>query len=286
MTDSPSLPPILTADLFPEISRRLIALLRSLDAEEWRLPTSSSQRSVKDIASHLLDGSLRRLSRQRDGYAPADAAGQPRPEETLLDFLNRLNAEWEQATRRLSPQTLVGLIEWADPQLAALFQSLDPFGPAIFPVAWAGEEQSQNWMDVARDYAEKWHHTQQIFEASGRPSTITERRLFHPCLDTLLRALPFTFRHVAAEPGTVVAVVVTGGAGGVWRLRRDAAGWRQVPHASEPARSTVTLAPITTWKLVTKRRPRAATRALFPDIQIEGDTELGGHVLDMVSMMA
>jgi len=120
------------------------------------------------------------------------------------------------------------LIEWADAQLADLFQSLDPHSTAIFSVAWAGEERSENWMDVARDYTEKWHHTQQIFEATGRPSTITERRLFHPCLDIFMRALPFTFRSVEANAGSVVTVLITGEAGGSWFVHRQASGWLQV----------------------------------------------------------
>src|SRR5688572_22392130 len=107
-----AMPPILVADLFPEVTRCLVELLRSLSAEEWHLPTVSSRRTVKDIASHLLDGSLRRLSVQRDGYGPADGRSQPQAGERLTDYLNRLNDEWETGTRRLSPNVLVGLIEW------------------------------------------------------------------------------------------------------------------------------------------------------------------------------
>lgn len=96
------MPPILVAELFPEISRRLVELLRSLSPDEWHLPTVSSRRTVKDIASHLLDGSLRRLSLQRDDYRPADTRSRPRAGEPLMDFLNRLNDEWETGARRLS----------------------------------------------------------------------------------------------------------------------------------------------------------------------------------------
>jgi len=274
------MPPIIVAELFPDIGQHLLALLRSLAPDEWHLPTSSSKRSVKDVASHLLDGSLRRLSMQRDRYSPPG----PKPEESILDFLNRLNADWDVAIRRLSPAVIVGLVEWADPQVAELFKSLDPFDRAIFPVAWAGEQQSQNWMDVAREFTEKWHHTQQIFEATGRRSTITGRRLFHPCLDTLMRALPFTYRNVAAEPGSTVAVVVGGEAGGAWFIEHSHDGWRQVVEPTLAPRSTVMLDQMTAWRLVTKRRSREAVLAEFPDIRIEG--ELGDHVLEMVSMMA
>ncbi len=280
------LPPILVADLFPEVSNRLVALLRSLAPDEWHLPTVSSRRTVKDIASHLLDGSLRRLSMQRDGYRPADGRSQPRTGEPLLDFLNRLNDEWETGTRRLSPRVLTDLIDWADAQLADLFRSLDPHGPAIFPVAWAGEERSANWMDVAREYTEKWHHTQQIFEATRRPSTILNRRLGHPCLDTFMQALPLTFEAVAAVRGSSVALRVTGEAGGQWQVVRREGGWEQVAESLRSPTATVTMDQDTAWKLVTKRRNRAAVIQQFPQIQIAGDVALGQHVLDMVSVMA
>jgi hypothetical protein len=88
-----AMPPILVADLFPEVSRRLLALLRSLAPDEWHRPTVSSRRTVKDIVSHLLDGSLRRLSLQRDGYSPPNEDARPRPGESLVAFLTRLNDE-------------------------------------------------------------------------------------------------------------------------------------------------------------------------------------------------
>jgi Mycothiol maleylpyruvate isomerase N-terminal domain len=281
-----TMPPILVADLFPEVSRRLVALLRSLAPGDWHRPTVSSRRTVKDIVSHLLDGSLRRLSLQRDGYAPPDGSARPRPGEPLVEFLARLNDEWEAGTRRLSPRVLIALTEWADAGLADLFRSLDPHGPAIFPVAWAGEAASENWMDVARDYTEKWHHTQQVFDATGRASTIMGRDLYHPCLDTFMRALPVAFRGVEAGDGTVVAVVVTGAAGGRWSVERRAGGWVQVPVPARAAASTVTLAPDTAWRLVTRRWGRGAAAARFPDIRIEGDHALGGHIFDLVSVMA
>lgn len=280
------MPPILVADLFPDVCGRLAELLRSLTPEEWQLPTVSSRRTVKDIASHLLDGSLRRLSMQRDGYRPADGHSQPRGGEPLMDFLNRLNEEWEVGTRRLSPNVLVDLIAWADVQLAELFQSLDPDGPAIFPVAWTGEEQSKNWMDIARDYTEKWHHTQQIFEATGHPSTIMNRKLAHPCLDIFMRALPFTFRDVMADHGSLVTVVITGDAGGRWHVQRGEIGWQQIADSVSRPDATVTMDQDTAWKLVTKRRSRALIHQQFPAIRITGKESLGLPVLNMVSVMA
>jgi uncharacterized protein (TIGR03083 family) len=282
----PEMPPILVTDLIPEVGRRLVELLRSLAPDEWHRPTTSSRRTIKDIASHLLDGSLRRLSAQRDEYRPDDERIRPRAGEPLVTFLNRLNDEWETATRRLSPRVLVDLMEWTDALLADLFQSLDPHGPALFPVAWVGEDQSENWMDVAREYTEKWHHTQQIFDATGRSSTILERRLGHPCLDIFLRALPFTLRGVEAESGSVVTVRVTGEAGGSWHVERRQSGWAQVAETTLPPSAVVTMDQDTAWKLATKRRSRDTVRRQFPGIRITGDESLGLPVLDMVSVMA
>lgn len=278
--------PIHVANLFPEICRRLIALLRKLSPDEWHLPTVSSRRNVKDIASHLLDGSLRRLSMQRDGYFPADGSSQPHSNESLLDFLTRLNSEWETGTRRLSPRVLIDMLERADQELAELFESLDPHGPAIFPVAWAGEQQSENWMDIARDYAEKWHHSEQIFEATGRPSTIRDPGLFHPCLEIFLRALPFTYRGVRAAAGKCVQVTITGPAGGVWNLESDGTAWHLVARLTHKPHSSVTINEDVAWKLFTKRRHPDLIRRQFPDIKLTGDHELGSHVLEMVSVMA
>lgn len=280
------MPPIDVVELFPEVTRRLLELLRSLSPDEWQLPTVSSRRTVKDIASHLLDGSLRRLSMQRDGYHPADGQSQPRADERLMDFLTRLNDEWEVATRRLSPSVLITLIEWADDGLAKLFQSLDPAAPAIFSVAWAGELQSQNWMDVARDYTEKWHHTQQIFLATNRPSTLMTRQLAYPCLDIFMRALPYTFRDVQADVGSLVEVVVTGDAGGQWYVRRAESCWEQISASTSKPTAAVTMNPDTAWKLLTKRRTVEVALKQFPDIQVVGDRQLGRHVLGMVSVMA
>src|SRR3954453_9606008 len=103
--------PILVSHFFRELDGHLLELLRSLTPEDWHRPTVCSAWSVKDIASHLLDGDLRRLSIQRDGYIPPDAPPGFDSYEALVAYLTRLNAEWTVATRRLSPRTLTRLLE-------------------------------------------------------------------------------------------------------------------------------------------------------------------------------
>ncbi len=164
--------------------------------------------------------------------------------------------------------------------------SRDPFAPAIFPVAWAGEEASLNWFDVARDYTEKWHHTQQIFDAVARPSTIMTRRLYHPCVVTFLRAVPFTFRDVAAADGTVVVVAVTGDAGGARQIVRHGDAWRLKEAGDATCSAKVLIPQADAWQVFTKCRTPEAALAQFPDIRVEEDPQLGRRVLSIVSIMA
>ncbi|MFH0898900.1 MAG: hypothetical protein V1855_04945 [bacterium] len=54
--------------LFLKLNDHLILLLKSLNKNEWDSSTVLPGRTVKDLASHILDGSLRRLSQARDSY--------------------------------------------------------------------------------------------------------------------------------------------------------------------------------------------------------------------------
>src|SRR5262245_35133472 len=149
--------PILTADLFPSLDAHLIALLKSLSAEEWERQTIAPKWKVKDVAAHLLDTQLRRLSLARDGYSspPPPVINNDRDS---VEFINRLNSEGVTVYRRLSPAVLIEWMEQSSREAAEYYASLDPTGPAKFSVSWAGESKSLNWFDVARDLTERWHH--------------------------------------------------------------------------------------------------------------------------------
>src|SRR6187551_3423380 len=94
--------PIKTLHLFSKLDLKLIELLRSLHPEDWSRPTLAKQWTVKDIASHLLDGNLRMLSVIRDNYSGNTPKGLNSYQD-LVDYLNQLNTDWVIATKRLSP---------------------------------------------------------------------------------------------------------------------------------------------------------------------------------------
>ena len=268
-----------TTELFPSLDAKLIELLSSLAPEQWAL-LATPKWTVKEVTSHLLDSNLRRLSIARDGHWGEPFNGSSY--QDLVDFLNGLNADWVRAMRRVSPRILIELLAVSNREVSDHFRSMDPKGTATFPVSWAGEEYSQNWFDIAREYTEKWHHQQQIREAVGAPDIIMSRQLYHPVLDTFLRALPQGFKDLEAPSGTSVAVHVTGEAGGTWYMNREARSWSLSDAASEPVRAEVQIPQELAWKLFTKALSREAARTAF---RITGDPRLIEPVLATTAIM-
>src|SRR5262245_59682539 len=216
--------PILIGDLFGELHEELLTLLKGLSGEAWYKPTAARPWLVRDVAAHLLDSDIRRLSFQRD-RAPQIPPDTPMESyAALVGFLNQLNADWIKAAKRISPQLLIDFLSLTGAQVAALLKSIDPFAPALFSVAWAGDEHSLHWFDVAREYTEKWHHQQQIRDAVGA-MPLYGRRWLHPVLDTFVRALPRSYRDTQAAEGTHVAVTITGEAGDQWTLAKEVGAW-------------------------------------------------------------
>jgi uncharacterized protein (TIGR03083 family) len=273
--------PIFVTELFAEVHDQLLSLLRGLSDDDWQKPTAAGAWTVKDIAAHLLDSDIRRLSYQRDKLPQVPPDTPIESYRDLVNFLNQLNADWIKTARRLSPRVLVDFLAVTGPQVAALFRSLDPFGPALFGVAWAGEEASQNWFDIAREYTEKWHHQQQIRDAVGAQGLTTRKWLF-PVLDTFLRGLPHTYRETAAGEGARIAFTVTGEAGGDWTLAREDGGWKLYSGACDAPLCEVRMDQDTAWRLLTKglSRDEAAAR-----IELIGEQELGKPIFGMLAIM-
>ncbi len=274
--------PIPTLHLFTPLDKKLIELLKSLTPEEWHKPTLARLWTVKDIASHLLDGNIRLISMLRDGYF-GEKPENINSYQDLVDFLNRLNADWVKATRRMSPALLIQLLESTGKEYIEGISELDPFAPALFSVAWAGEEESLNWFHIAREYTEKWHHQQQIREATGKPG-LMEKEFFYPLMDTFMRALPHTYRNTLADAGTTVSVKVSGDAGGTWTIVKHEKGWSFGSFAeSKTSSATAELDPDTAWKLMTKGITKEEA---VKKMHYSGDEQLGKVVLNILSVMA
>jgi len=271
--------PILVGDLFPEILDALIDLLTGLSEDEWAMPTVCPGWSVKDLAGHLLGDDVGMLSRRRDGYRRGNAAIANWAD--LVAFINRQNAEWVEAAGRISPRLLCDMLRLSGEQVSAYFRSLDPHALGG-PVDWAGPEPAPVWLDLAREYTERWHHQQQIRDAVGRPG-LCEPRYLAPALDAFVRALPHTYRDVAAADRTLLALTIAGAAGGTWFLLREGASWRLYLDAARQPDAQVALDQDTAWRLFTRGIGEDAARARAT---ITGDQQLAAPMLRMLSVIA
>jgi uncharacterized protein (TIGR03083 family) len=281
MSDNASgLRPILCAHLLRRVDEQLIDLLRSLEPGEWELQTIAPLWKVRDVAAHLLDTVLRKLSMVRDScYVEAIDIRSP---QDLVAMVNRLNREGVIVYRRLSPLVLIDLMKMACEQSADFHESLDPFARAAFGVSWAGEEESLNWFDTARELTERWHHQQQIRLATNRPGIMTPD-VYQPVLDCFARGLPFLYRDTDAPIGTTVVVEVSGECGGTWLLCRQADRWALGKGDAGGAAACVTIPQDLAWRIFTRGIDRETARE---QVEIQGDPRLGEKVLHLTAIVA
>jgi uncharacterized protein (TIGR03083 family) len=270
--------PVLVADLFPELLDTLIELLASLSAAEWGKPTACSGWSVRDVALHLLGGEIGNLSRRRDGYLrESSILGW----DELVTAINDWNQGWVQATQHVSPPLLIDLLAFTGAQMNGYFRSLDPFALGS-SVSWVGPEPAPVWLDIAREYTERWHHQQHIRDAVGKPG-LKEPRYFKPVLAAFVRAMPQAYSGVPAPEGTLVVLAISGESGGGWSLLRKPEGWHLYQGALEQSTAQVIVNQDFAW--------RAWTRGLSQDearrhMIFKGERELCTPVLNMVSIIA
>lgn len=273
------LQPILAAHLIRKVDDKLIELLQSLAPDDWERPTIAGNWKVKDVAAHLLDTHLRKLSICRDGYLSESPRIGSHAE--LVAFINELNRRGVETYRRLSTELLICLMHTASRESSAFHESLDPFADAKFAVSWAGEEKSANWFDTARELTERWHHQQQIRMAVNRPGIMT-LELYHPVLDCFMRALPFAYRRINSKPGSLVQFHVIGDCGGRWFLYRNDNSWQLITSPIGDLVAETTIPQEIAWRIFTKG---ISAEAAKQQVTVTGDKRVGLHVLNMIAIV-
>jgi len=241
---------IQTLHLFPSLEKQLIDLLKGLSPADWQLQASSSW-TVKDVAAHLLDGNIRGLSMSRDAYF-GESPAQVNNYQDLVNLLNKLNADWVHAMKRVSPAVLVELLALTGEAYYQHLCSLDLHAPALFAVAWAGQEQSPNWFHIAREYTEKWHHQQQIRDALGKNQIgegIMKTEFFKPLMTTFFQALPYRYQEVKCNEGEAIHIKIKTEIGGEWSLLRRENKWQVLEENSGQRVAQIEIDPDTVWKL-------------------------------------
>lgn len=277
-----SLPEINAIPIFEEVQQELITLLKSLSAEEWEYETSSSTWNVKDIAAHLLDGDLRRLSLHRDKHTLPEPSNPIHDYDSLVAYLNEINNIWVNAAKRLSPSLIIELTEFTTPKIVKHLLELDPKGTALFSVGWAGEKESQHWFDIAREYTEKWHHQQQIREAVGKP-LLVQKKWLSPLISTLIRGVPPVYnKHVPNVNSEKIKIYISGVIDESWLLAIENDDWQLFKAENETTDTVIEIDDDTAWRIFTKNitEDEALRR-----INVSGNHELGNIITKTVSYM-
>src|ERR1700759_3862342 len=199
--------------LIPRLRSELTALLTSLTDGDWAQPTSCPGWSVHDVAAHLLGGGIGNVSVRGDRWRLARGKG-----ENLDTWLNRFNQQWVDAARRISPALLIELINVAGLRFEEYLATLD-LDATGGPVPWAtGSDPAPVWLDVAREYMERYVHQQQIRSSVGWP--LLGEDFTSPVLATAAHAWPRALDGVTRPVGTVVMFTVEGEGGGSWAVVR------------------------------------------------------------------
>lgn len=255
----------------------MLTLLAGLGEDDWARPTAARRWSVKDVAAHLLGGDVWILSAKRDAFCIPQRV---ESNDQLIALVDRLNAEWVLAASRMSPRLLRELLSFTGPEVEACFASLDPMAMGG-AVSWAGPEPAPVWFDLAREFTERWHHQQQIRDATGRPP-LYDPYFLSPVLDTFVRALPYAYRHATAPPGTSVRFEISGEAGGTWFLSKEEEAWTLVLNATAQPAADVVIPQDLAWRLFTKGIDREHARSLAV---IGGSTDLAAPIFATTSII-
>lgn len=260
-----------TRPLFPRIRRALIQLLDELDERDWAAATVCGPWCVRDVVAHLVGVELANVSRRRDYtvLGPADVS-------ELSAWLDRFNADWVESAKRLSPRVMRDLLDIAGEWFEAYLATLD-MDAVAGPVSWAGSAPAPVWLDIAREYTERWVHQQQIREACHRPG-LMEPEYLAPVLRTFVHALPKAFDGVGDAPGAAVEVKIDDEALGCWHIVQVDGSWELQDGPHPKPVTTVTMTPVGAWRLFTKH-PQAEPPA------IRGDPRLGDAVRTAVAII-
>lgn len=250
----------------------LVALLAGLKTDEWSAPTVCEQWDVKDVAVHLLGVEIGNISRRRDGAIFGPVAG-----GELSTWLNAHNEEWVRATRFIGNDVLVELLDFTGDAFERYLATLD-LDASLGHVSWASEDPVPLWLDVAREYTERWVHQQQIRDATLKPGA-KEPDLVRTVVGTLVHALPMAYRDLEAPDGTGVELHVTGNGGGVWHVEKTAQRWVLVAGSHGAPGAVVTLDDDSMWRLFT-RNPHGREPA------VDGDEELARPIHSAVAIVA
>ncbi|CAN5671470.1 hypothetical protein BH23CHL4_BH23CHL4_00010 [soil metagenome] len=149
-------------------------------------------------------------------------------------------------------------------------------------VGWAGPDPAPVWLDIAREFTERWVHQQHILDAAGMPGA-TKTQFLKPVLATFAMALPYAMRDEEADRGAIAELSISGDSGGTWRAVKVHQEWAFTDVDDAPAVASLTIDQDTAWRLFTKGITSAAARTRSI---ISGYKRTTDRMLSMVTILA
>lgn len=146
-------------------------------------------------------------------------------------------------------------------------------------VWWASRERVPRWLDIAREYMERWVHQQHIRDAVGRSGQDTTA-FVAPVIAASMFALPIALERYSA--GTL-AIDIAGAGGGHWILRGNRNGWTLLRGTAADSTSQLQVPAGVWWRTV--------TLGLSPEEALDrasvwGDVDLARAALGAIAIIA
>jgi uncharacterized protein (TIGR03083 family) len=260
--------------LFLPDRQALLALLDELTPADWTRSTVCAGWDVRDVVLHVLGADLGNIAIRRDGVAYL----RPAPREDLGPFIDRINAEWITAARRLTPRLIRELLEFTASPISDCMAATDPSAVDAH-VSWASSQPVPRWLDLAREYMERWVHQQHVRDAVDRPGQHSAE-FVSPVIAASMFALPSALAGQA--PGTL-AVEISGPGGGHWVVASAGDDWQLLEGAASDATSRLRIGARDWWRTVTLGlRPEEA----FARASVDGDPALARAAFGAVAIIA
>ena len=226
---------------------RLLDLLNSLEPKDWSRETPCPAWRVLGLVSHLVNGDLGVLSRDRDHYL-GTRSPDGADESEFIEWLDELMQGWVSATRGLSPRVAIGLLSWSGPQMVAHFAAQDQMARTAY-VQWAGLEPSPVWLNQVRELSEFWIHRQQLLDALDREPDLRSDVL-GPVFDGLRWAYPYRLANQKRPLGDSVTIDISGPVAATWHMVSSEQGWN-FAEATGNQVATIAMSTDEAWRLLT-----------------------------------
>ncbi len=268
-------------DKYKSLLDIFIPFLKNLSVTDWKRKTILPNWRVVEIVAHLLSGAIRKYSSILN-YQSGNIKHQEKLSYNyLVNYINTKNEKWVNILKDLNTNYLIELLNENYNRLISKLNELNPKHHFIHSVAWAGEDISKNWFDIAREYTELWHHQMQIREVFN-DYKILEDYYFHDVINTFFMALPYHFKKLKVDNDYKICIKIIDMKNGNWILNKSKNLFTVINQPMNNNINIVEIEKSISWKIFTKAISHTKAKSL---INYRGDESICLHILKMVCIM-